>query len=374
MAEFGAWCNDWMSFAQRRAAMEHYIGLDVGLEETSLCIVGSEGKAVREVKVITEPAAIRTALEGYADRLSRMGVEASSLGLWLYRELHEGGLPIIVVEARNMRVSLSTMRNKTDRNDARGIAQMMRLGWFRAVHVKNVEMQKMRTLLTNRKLLKRKLVDIENHIRGALRTYGLLVGAVGRGQYETRVRELIKRTDIVFTTMIETMLDVRRAIFDGYSRLHRVLLQVVQYDQICRRLMTVPGVGPVASLSFKVGVDDPLRFTRSRTVGAHFGLTPRRHQSRTSIDYEGRITKQGDVAVREALCEAAASLLLRVKKWSALRAWGLRIAKRSSMLCAIVAVARKLAGILHRMWVDGSDFKVGFGAKVTQRLKLKPAR
>jgi transposase len=176
--------------------MEFYVGLDVGLEETSLCIVDGEGRTVREVKVSTEPAAIRSALEGYADRLSRIGVEVSSLGLWLYRELQVEGLPIIVVEARHMRVSLSTMRN--NRNDARGIAQMMRLGWFRAVHVKNVEMQMMRTLLTNRKLLKRKLVDIENHIRGALRTYGLLVGAVSRGQYEARVRELIERTDIVF--------------------------------------------------------------------------------------------------------------------------------------------------------------------------------
>ena len=264
---------------------------------------------------------------------------------------------MIVVEARHMRVSLSTMRNKTDRNDARGIAQMIRLGWLRAVHVKDVETQKMRTLLSNRKLLKRKLVDIENHIRGALRTYELLVSAVSRGQYEARVRELIHRTDVVFTTMIETMLDVRRSIFEGYSRLHKILLQLVQHDAISRRLMTVPGVGPVAALSFKVGVDNPLRFTRSRTVGAHFSLTPRRHQSGTSIDYEGRITKQGDVNVREALCEAAASLLLRVRKWSALRAWGLRIAKRSSMLCAIFAVARKLAGILHRMWIEAVTSK-----------------
>lgn len=221
-----------------------------------------------------------------------------------------------------MRVSLSTMRNKTDRNDARGIAQMMRLGWFRAVHVKSIEMQKMRTLLTNRKLLKRKLVNIENHIRGALRTYGLQVGPVSRGRYEDQIRELIERTDYVFTAMIEAMLAVRRAVVEGYKRLHKVLLRVFQHDTVCRRLMTVPGVGPVAALSFKVGVDDPLRFTQSRTVGAHFGLTPRRHQSGTSIDYEGRITKQGDVAVREALCEAAASLLLRVRKWSALRAWG----------------------------------------------------
>jgi len=235
------------------------------------------------------------------------------------------------------------------------------------------KMQKMRTLLANRKLLKRKLVDIENHIRGSLRTYGLLVGAVGRGGFEARVRELVEHTDCVVST-IEAMLDVRRAIFEGYARLHRVLLRAVQHDTTCRRLMTVPGVGPVAALSFKVGVDDPQRFARSRTVGAHFGLTPRRHQSGTSIDYEGRITKQGDVKVREALCEAAASLLLRVRKWSALRAWGLRIAKRSSMLCAIVAVARKLAGILHRMWVNETDFHVGFGAKVTQRLRLKPAQ
>lgn len=354
--------------------MKLYVGLDVGLEETSLCIVDGEGLTIREVKVMTDPAAIRSAVEGYADRLERVGVEASSLGIWLYRELQPAGLPIIVVEARHMRVSLSTMRNKTDRNDARGIAQMMRLGWYRAVHVKNIDMQKMRTLLTSRKLLKRKLIDLENHIRGALRAYGLIVGGVARGAFEARVRELIDRSDPIFAMTVEAMLDVRRAILEGYDRLHRVLLQVVQHDAVCRRLMTVPGVGPVAALSFKVGVDDPHRFARSRTVGAHFGLAPRRHQSGTSIDYEGRISKQGDVAVREALCEAAASLLLRVRKWSALRAWGLRIAKRSSMLCAITAVARKLASILHRMWVSETDFHVGFGAKITQRLRLKPAR
>jgi transposase len=143
--------------------MKLYVGLDIGLEKTSLCVVDSEGQMVREVKVSTEPAAIRSALEGYADCLDRVGVEASSLGIWLYRELQPAGVPIIVVEARHMRVSLSTMRNKTDRNDARGIAQMMR------------------SLLANRKLLKRKLIDIENHIRGTLRAYGLLIGLVGRG-------------------------------------------------------------------------------------------------------------------------------------------------------------------------------------------------
>ncbi|MGY4405176.1 IS110 family transposase [Bradyrhizobium sp. USDA 3315] len=165
--------------------------------------------------------AIRSALEGYADRLDRVGVEASSLGIWLYRELQPVGMPIIVVEARHMRVSLSTMRNKTDRNDARGVAQMIQLGWCRAVHVKYIEMQKMRTLLANRKLLKRKLIDVENHIRGSLRAYGLLVGAVARGAYEARVRELIECSDPIFAMTIEAMLDVRRAILEAYDRLHR---------------------------------------------------------------------------------------------------------------------------------------------------------
>ena len=197
-----------------------------------------------------------------------MGVEASSLGIWLYRELQPAGIPIIVIEARHMRVSLSTMRNKTDRNDARGIAQMMRLGWYRAVHVKNIEMQKMRSPLANRKLLKRKLIDIENHICGTLRAYGLLMGAVGRGSYETRARELLEHSDSIFSVMIEIMLDARRTIFEGYERLHCVPRQVVQQDAVCRRLMTVPDGGPVAGLSFKVGVDDPRRFARSRTVGA----------------------------------------------------------------------------------------------------------
>src|SRR5438552_14346871 len=185
--------------------------------------------------------------------------------------------------------------------------------------------------------------------------------------------------------------DVRRALYDAASAL---LTRFKRKDKVkswgqalakrfCHRKATVAVTRKlavimhamwVAALSFKVGVDDPLRFARSRTVGAHFGLTPKRHQSGTLIAFEGRITKQGDVAIREALCEAAASLLLRVRTWSTLRAWGLRIAKRSSMLCAIVAVARRLAGILHRMWVSETDFKVRFGAKVTRRLRLKPAQ
>lgn len=189
--------------------MDMYAGLDVSLDETSVCIVDADGTICRETKVPSEPEAIRSALLDYADRLGRIGVEASALGIWLHRALTGTGLRMIVVEARHMRVSLSAMRNKTDRNDARGIAQMMRLGWFRAVHVKNAENQRRRTLLA----------------------------------------KLIEHAEPVFEVMITTLLEVRRAVHQGYDRLHKILLQVVIHDPLCRRFMTVPGVGPVAARS-----------------------------------------------------------------------------------------------------------------------------
>lgn len=351
--------------------MSCFAGLDVSLKETSVCIVDNDGNVIRETKVETAPEALQSALSEHAKSLGRVGVEASSIGIWVQRELHAAGLPVVVVETRHMRNALSAMRNKTDRNDARGIAQMVRLGWFRPVHVKSLESQKLRTLLANRKLLKRKLIDLENHIRGAIRTFGLRVGHVGRKTFDARVRELLASADPVLAGMISSMLEVHRAVLDGYQKLHAILLKIVMRDPVCRRFMAVPGVGPVTSLSFKVAIDDPHRFAKSRTVGAHFGLTPRRHQSGTSIDFAGHISKQGDFDVREALCEAAASLLLRVKRWSALKAWGMKIAKRASMMCAIVAVARKLASILHRMWVDGTEFRWSAGAAVAEKMQLK---
>ena len=353
--------------------MNLYTGLDVSLEETHICIVDQDGTTVRETKAKTDPQAIHAALKDHATGLIRVGVEASSLGSWLHDELAELDLPMVVIDARHARAAIEAQRNKTDRNDARGLAQIMRTGWYRAVHVKSPESQRLRMLLSNRRLLKRKLIDLQNHIRGTLRAFGLLVGPVSRGKFETRVRALVADGDVSLTTYIDTMLTVRRNLLDGFNALHRLVLDIVKQDPVCRRFMTVPGIGPIAALSFRAGVDDPLRFKRSRTVGAHFGLTPKRWQSGT-VDREGRITKQGDREVRAALCEAAASLLIRTRKWSALKVWGLRIAKRTSMMNAIVAVARKLAVILHRMWLDGSAFRVGRGAKVVEKLRLTPAK
>lgn len=349
--------------------MQLYVGLDVSLEETSICIVDGNGAIRKEMKAKTDPDALGTALEPFKARIARVGLEACALSSWLHSELKELGLPMIVVEATHMRSAIKAQNHKTDRNDAKGIAHMMRLGWYKPVHVKSPESQRLRVLLSNRRLLKRKLVDIENHIRGVLRTFGLKVGKVGRAGFEERVNELLDGNDQATTSFITTMLTVRRGIMDGFAALHNLLIEIVKNDPICRRFMTVPGVGPITALSFRAGVDDPLRFSKSRTVGAHFGLTPKVHQSGT-IEIDGHITKRGDTDVRTALCEAAASLLMRVKKWSALKVWGLRIVQRSSMMNAVVAVARKIAIILHRMWMDCRDFNVGAGAAVVEKRRL----
>ncbi len=352
--------------------MELHVGLDAAVVSTSLCIVDGTGTIIRETSVASEPEALCLALKDHASDIARIGIEASSIGIWLARELLAEGLPARVVETRHMHSALSAMRNKTDRNDAHGIAQMMRTGWFRVVHVKASATQRLATFLANRRLLKRKLVDLHNHIRGSLRAHGLKVGPVAAGRFDMRVRDLIEDSDYMLRTMIESMLEVRAAVADGYAKMHKVLLMIVRSDEVCRRFMTVPGVGPVTALTFKVAIDDPHRFRKSRTVGAHLGLTPRKYQSGTSIDWGGHISRMGDSNARSALCEAAASLILRVKRYCALKAWALKIAKRSSTKCAMIAVARKLAIILHRMWIDGTEFDWRAGAKITSKRRLDP--
>lgn len=352
-----------------------YAGLDISLDDTHICVLDESGALLLQTRVPTEPEAICRALEEVPGTLKRIGVEASSLGGWLQAELSAAGLPAIVIEARQARATMQAQRNKTDKNDARAIAQIMRTGWFRAVHVKSPESQRIRMLLANRRLLKRKLIDMENHIRGTLRAFGLFVGQVSRGRFEDRVRELIEGTPADLTAFAETMLTVRGHIMAGYDELHTLVLRLAKHDPVCRRFMTVPGVGPIAALSFRAAIDDPNRFARARDVAAYLGLTPRRWQSGT-IDRTGGVSKQGDGETRSALCEAAAALLLRTRRWTAIKVWGLQLAKRSSMLKAMVAVARKYAVILLRMWRDGTQYQAGSGAKVTGKMRLavsKPA-
>ena len=336
--------------------MKMYVGLDISMGSTSICVVDETGKIVKETKAATDPDAIAAAVSKWTGVIERVGLEAQSFSPWLAVELINAGLPAIVVETFHMKRALSAQRNKTDRADARGIAQMMRVGWFRAVHVKSAESQQLRFLLSGRRLLKRKFIDVENELRGALKAFGLVVGTVSRGKFEARVAELLDGAPLIVVALGRTLLAVRRTLQEEVTRLHAEIVRLVGRDEVCRRFMTVPGVGPITALAFKTAIDDPARFSRSRTVGAHFGLTPRRFQS-GDVDYSGRISRCGDEEVRTSLYTAASALLVRCQKWSALRAWGMSIAKRRGHRRAVVAVARKLATLLHAMWRDGTEFR-----------------
>jgi transposase len=246
---------------------------------------------------------------------------------------------------------------KTDRKDARGIAQLLRMGWFRPVHRKSPPAQEIRALLVGRKLLQGKLVDVELSIRGLLRGFGLKLGEVSKGRFAARVRELVAG-QAMLERVVEPMLRAREALRTEYQVLHRAMLAIVRGDAVCRRLMTVPGVGALVAITFTTAVDDPARFRHSRAVGAHFGLTPKKYQS-GETDVTGGISRAGDAMVRTALYEAANVMLTRTRRFSALERWGLEVARRRGVKRGRVALARKLATVLHRMWVDGSSFRFG---------------
>jgi transposase len=254
-----------------------------------------------------------------------------------------------------MRAVLKAQINKTDRNDARGMAQMMRVGLYRPVHVKTLRSQKLRMLLTHRKLVQSKAIALDNDLRGTLRNFGLKVGVVGTVKFEARVRELVENLPDL-AELVEPLLVVRRVLREQLGILHRRLLAVVRDDDVCRRLMTIPGVGPVVALTYRATVDVPVRFRKSKSVGAVFGLTCAKYQS-GEIDRTGAISRCGDEMVRTTLYEAAQILLVRSTKWSWLKAWAMQIARRRGMKRAIVALARRLAVIMHRIWVDGTEFR-----------------
>lgn len=337
--------------------MEYFVGLDVSVEDTSICVVGDDGKVVLETSVATDPELIADAVRTYAGRLRRVGHEAGSLSPWLHTELLALGLPTVCLETRHVRAALSAQRNKTDANDALGIAHIMRTGWFRQAHIKSESCYRIRLLLLQRRNLKRKFLDLENAIRHSLKVFGIRLGKVGRGSMEKAVRDAVAG-DPMTAGLMDCMLRARAALWAEYLTLHKLATQLAMRDDLCRRFMAIPGVGPVTALSFSSAIDDPARFCRSRNVAAYFGLTAKRWQSGTSIDVKGRISKAGDPDVRRALYEAASAMLTRFKGRDTIKTWGLKLAKTKCHAKARVAVARKLAIVMHAMWRDGT-FYVG---------------
>jgi transposase len=306
------------------------------------------------VKVASEPDVLTAWFGSLGFEVTRIGLEAGPLSQWLFAAMKEAGLAVELLETRHVRAALKAMPVKTDRHDARGIAQLMRLGWFRPVHCKSVPAQEVRALLTARKLLQAKLHDVEMSLRGILRGFGLKVGKTTRRLFESRIRELVEGQPTL-STVAEALLSARATLADELRRLEKKVREKARSDERTRLLMSAPGVGAIVALTYVSAVDDPARFKSSKGVGAHFGLTPKKYQS-GETDVTGRISKAGDASVRATLYEAAHVILTRPVRGSALKSWAMRLARRAGMKKAKVALARKLAVILHRMWIGGTRF------------------
>lgn len=334
--------------------MEHYVGMDVSLAETSICVVDQNGEIVSEGTVISEPKAIAEYLRVKAGTARRIGLETGPTSTWLWHELRALDLPVICIDARHAKAALSMQINKSDRNDAVGLAQIMRCGWYKEVQVKRLSCHEVRAVLNSRAQLVKIKRDIENQIRGLLKNHGLVIGKARGNVFRRRVEELLGRQGLLWEA-VRPLMEVREKVGGEIATLYRKLLHIARKVEDVRRSMTVPGIGPITALTFYSVIDDPGRFRRSRSVGAYIGLTPRRYAS-GEVDWSGRISKCGDGMLRSYLFEAAGVLLTRVPQWCRLKAWGHRLWKRIGFKKAKIAVARKLAVVLHRMWHDKTDF------------------
>jgi transposase len=334
--------------------MSEYVGLDVSLEETSVCVLDANGAVTWEGKVKSEPAAIAQVIRQRAPQAVKAGLESGPTSTWLWHELRQAEVPAICIDARHAQAALSMRLNKTDRNDAQGLAQLMRMGWYREVKVKQLAAHGDGALLASRALLVRQRCELENQIRGLLKNFGLRVQATTGRAFEQSVRAHIRHHDLLSRVVIP-LLGVWAALRQQIARLTYAVKARTQASAACRRLMTMPGVGPMTALAFSATIDDPARFRSSSSVGAYVGLTPRRYKS-GEIDRMGHISRCGDALTRSYLYEAANILLSRSRNTNPLKSWGLKLAKRAGFKKARVALARKMAVVLHRMWRDETDF------------------
>ena len=334
--------------------MDVFIGLDVSLASTSICVLGEQGKIVTEAQVASAPDALIAFMAELPHGIAAIGLEAGPLSQWLHKGLTDAGFEAVLMETRQVKAALKAMPIKTDRRDAEGIARLLQMGWFRPVHCKAVSSQEMRALLTSRKSVKDALINIELSLRGVLRNFGLKLGQVSKGRYEARVRELIAG-NAMLEAAAEPILRARAALRRELAGLEKLARNLAGDDAVCRLLMTMPGVGHVIALTFKSAIDDPGRFRRSKDVGPWVGLTPRRDQS-GERDIVGGITKAGDAGLRTALYQAATVMLNHGgPNW--LKAWALRVAKLRGKKRATIALARRIGVVLHRMWRDGTKFR-----------------
>lgn len=344
--------------------MKCYAGLDVSLKEISICVIDQNGSIVARGSSPCDPEGVQAWMRSRSLAPERIIHESGQLAIWLQRGLTRLGLPAICIDARMAHKSLSARPNKSDAADAEGLAQLARTGWFTSVHIRSEEADRLRSLVNARERLIRLRKELEGHVRGAPKTFGIRMAAVGQGQLRQAFRDqlaLAGERDPVVRVLADAFISAHETLCRAAADLEAVLKTEARQHPVARRLMTIPGVGPVVALSFVALVDDPARFRRAADVGAFLGLTPRRHQS-GEMDWSGRISRCGDSAMRRLLFEAASSLIHRVQRFSPLKSWAVRLAGRRGFRKAAVATGRKLAVLMLTLWKREDDYAWTKGA------------
>lgn len=335
--------------------MTKHAGLDVSLRETSICVVDDAGAVCWEGKVATDIDAIAVALRRHAPELVRVGMETGPMAVWLSHGLTATGVPIDCIHARRAAAALKLQANKTDRNDARGLAQLVRSGWYDPVPMKSVATHRVRAVVVARDQIVRMCTALINKIRGLAKTFGIILGP-GKGRtFHKSVREAMP-PDPMLCDLFETLLETLALLQDRRRGFDRQIDRIARENETCRRLMTAPGVGAITAVAFAAAIENPSRFRRASDVGAYLGLTPTRYQS-GEVDIGGRISKCGDRLTRRLLFEAASVIMFRTKAVFGLRIWAQSLSERAGSWKARVALARKLAMILFRMMRDDRDFE-----------------
>ena len=338
--------------------MSCYAGLDVSLKEVSICVIDGAGTTIARGVSAANPEGVAGWFRTRSLSPELIVHESGQLSIWLQRGLERLGLPVFCIDARRAHKRLSARPNKSDAADAEGLAQLARTGWFTPVHVRTEDADRLRALISARAQLIDLRKDLEGHIRGILKTFGIRLTGIEKGRQRQGFRDQLAAAgarDPILRTIADGFIAAHATLCQAAAELDREVKAKAEAHPVARRLMTIPGVGAIVALNFVALIDNPSRFRKAENVGAFLGLTPRRHQS-GEIDWSGRISKCGDGVMRSLLFEAATTLITRVRKFSALKSWAIRLAGRRGFAKAAVATARKIAVLMLTLWKNEIEF------------------
>lgn len=336
--------------------MSVYVGLDVSQRTTAICVVDAAGSRLWQGAVPTNPVHIARAVREHSPGPCKVGMETGPLAVWLYHALRQESVDVDCIHAKHVHAALTVQLNKTDRNDAFGIAQLVRSGWYTPTHVRSLESHQSRLLLTARSKLVSMRTATSNQIRGLLKTFGVVLGPGKRRAFDDGVAQADPTRDGI-RPIVAILLQTWRHLNAQIREIDRRIQAQARQDPVCKLLMSVPGVGAITAVSFRAAVDEPSRFRRVTDVGPFLGLVPRKYQS-GDVDRNGAISKQGDRSTRSTLYEAALALLRRYGTDTPLAKWATRIEGRHGLRKAVIALARKLATVLLSMWRSGEPYRV----------------